>query len=63
MKALLIAWVAISAAILWWLTHQPNFERRWVAMPSSLNLETYLKARKARPAFCIWHNVGQCWTG
>ena len=30
MKALLIAWMAITAAILWWPTHQPRFEARWV---------------------------------
>ena len=33
-----------------------GFKARWVALPSSINLETYLAARKAsaRPTFCKW---------
>jgi hypothetical protein len=59
---LLIGWLALAAAVLWW-RQAPDFKARWVAMPSSINLETYLAARKARPAYCICHNFGQCWTG
>jgi hypothetical protein len=58
---LLIVWLGCAAAILWW--RQPGFEARWVAMPSSISLQTYLQARRARPAYCIWYNYGQCWTG
>ena len=45
-----------TAALLWWPTHQPGFEARWVAMPPSLNHETYRAARKAaaRPSYCMW---------
>jgi hypothetical protein len=54
MKAVLtIGWLAIAVAILWWRT-PPSFERRWVALPSSISLEVYLKAREARPAYCTW---------
>ena len=57
MKALLIAWVAITAAILWWPTHQPRFEARWVSMPPAMNWEMLDRARKAgaRPSFCKWN--------
>jgi hypothetical protein len=58
-KVLLIVWMAITAAILWWPTHQTGFKARWVVMPPSISLETYRAARKAaaRPSFCMWHSL------
>jgi hypothetical protein len=55
-KALLTIWLVITAAILWWPTHQVGFAARWVSMPPSINLETYRAAVKAaaRPSFCQW---------
>jgi hypothetical protein len=34
----------------------PGFNARFVAMPPSINLETYRAARKAaaRPSYCMW---------
>jgi hypothetical protein len=53
-KALLIfCWLVLAAAILWWRT-PPSFERRWVQMPNSISLETYLGARRAKAAYCTW---------
>ena len=56
----LIAWVMVTAAVLWWPTHQLGFDARWVAMPPSISLETYRAARKAsaRPSFCQWDYPG-----
>jgi hypothetical protein len=58
MKALLI-WLLV----VW--PHPPGFAARWVSLPSSISLQTYLAARKAsaRPSYCVWHDFGQCWTG
>jgi hypothetical protein len=60
MKALLIAWVAITAAILWWPMHRLGFDARWVAMPPAMSWETIDRARKAsaRPSFCMWDYPG-----
>ena len=57
MKALIIAWVAITAAILWWPTHHIGFTARWVAMPPAMSFEMLDRARKAsaRPSFCKWN--------
>jgi hypothetical protein len=60
MKALLIAWVAITAAILWWPTHQVGFKARWVQLPPAMSWEMLDRARKAsaRPSFCQWDYPG-----
>jgi hypothetical protein len=60
MKALVIGWVAIAAAILWWPTHSTDFQTRWVAMPPAMNWETLDRAKKAsaRPSFCMWDYPG-----
>jgi hypothetical protein len=60
MKALFIAWVAITAAILWWPTHQVGFEARWVQLPPAMSWATFQAARKAtgRPSFCMYHDIG-----
>jgi len=57
MKALLIAWMAITAPILWWPTHSTDFQSRWVAMPAAMSWATFEAARKAsaRPSFCKWN--------
>jgi hypothetical protein len=47
MKALLIAWLAIAAAILWWPIHSTDFRTRWVAMPPAMSFEMLDRARKA----------------
>jgi hypothetical protein len=54
MKTLLIAWMAITAAILWWPMHSTDF--RWVAMPAAMSWATFEAARKAsaRPSYCMW---------
>ena len=56
MKALLIAWMATTAAILWWPMHSTDFQTRWVAMPPAMSWEMIYHARKAsaRPSFCMW---------
>jgi len=46
MKALLIAWAAITAAILWWPTHQVGFKARWVQLPPAMSWATFEAARK-----------------
>jgi hypothetical protein len=59
-KALLIAWMAVTAAILGWHNLSPaergGFQTRWPDMPPSINLETYTAARKAaaRSSYCMW---------
>jgi hypothetical protein len=60
MKALLIAWMVITAALLWWPTHQLGFDARWVAMPPAMSFEMLDRARKAaaRPSFCMWNYPG-----
>ena len=60
MRVLLISWLVMTATVLWWPTHQSGFAARWVAMPPSINLETYLAAVKAaaRPSFCMYHDIG-----
>ena len=52
----LIAWVMVTAAVLWWPTHQLGFDARWVAMPPAMSWETIDRARKASalPSFCMW---------
>jgi hypothetical protein len=52
MKALLI-WLLV----VW---PPPGFNARFVAMPPSINLETYRAAVKAaaRPSFCQWYYPG-----
>jgi hypothetical protein len=61
MKALLlIGWLVVTAAVLWWPTHKHGFDARWVSLPPSIALETYEAARKAsgRPSFCMYHDIG-----
>jgi hypothetical protein len=52
----------MTALLIWLLVvwPSPGFNARWVAMPSSINLETYRAARKAtaRPSFCMWDYPG-----
>ena len=57
MKALLIAWITMTAAILWWPMHSTDFRTRWVAMPAAINWVTFEAARKAsaRPSWCMWN--------
>jgi len=47
MKALLIAWITMTAAILWWPMHSTDFRTRWVAMPPAMSWEMIYRARKA----------------
>ena len=56
MKALLIAWMAITAAILSWPVRSTEFQTRWVSMPPAMSWETIDRARKASalPSFCMW---------
>jgi hypothetical protein len=49
----------INLLLIWLLVAWPSasgFQTRWVALPPSINLETYRAARKAaaRPSFCQW---------
>jgi hypothetical protein len=59
-KALLIAWLAITAAILWRPTHSTDFQTRWVAMSPAMSWDVIQAARKAsaRPSFCMWDYPG-----
>jgi hypothetical protein len=60
MKALLIiGWVVLVAAMLLWPQlpmAAPGFNARFVALPPSISLETYIAASKAsaRPSYCMW---------
>jgi hypothetical protein len=62
MKALIVAWMAITAAMLWWPTHSTDFQTRWVAMPPAMTWVTFETARKAsvRPSFCVYHHDADC---
>jgi hypothetical protein len=65
MKLLIIAWMALTAAVLWWTPHQTDrFAVRWVQLPAAMTWQDFQTARAAaaRPSFCIWHDFGKCWT-
>jgi len=51
MKALIIAWLLATAAILYW-PQETGFRARWVALPPAMSMDTINRARKAaeRPA-------------
>jgi hypothetical protein len=52
----------MTALLIWLLVvwPSPGFTARWVSMPPSISLETYLAAVKAaaRPSFCMYHDIG-----
>jgi hypothetical protein len=63
MKLLVIVWLALAAAVLWWTPHQPDrFAVRWV--PAAMTWQDFQAARAAaaRPSFCVWPDFGKCWT-
>jgi hypothetical protein len=65
MKTLVIVWLAVTAAVLWWTPHQTGgFAARWPQLPPAMSWATFEAARKAaaRPSFCVWKNYGKCWT-
>ena len=66
MKPLILVWLAVTAAVLWWaMPHQTGgFAARWPQLPPAMTWQDFQTARAAaaRPSFCIWHDFGKCWT-
>ena len=65
MKPLIIVWLALTAAVLWWATpRQTGFATRWPQLPPAMTWPDFQTARAAaaRPSFCVWHDFGKFWT-
>jgi hypothetical protein len=65
MKLLVIVWLALAAAVLWWTPHQTGgFAARWPQLPPAMTWQDFQTARAAaaRPSFCVWPDFGKCWT-
>ena len=43
----ILAWAAITAAIMCWPKGPTSFDARWVAMPAAMTGEMFIAARKA----------------
>jgi hypothetical protein len=57
MKTLVIVWLALAAAVLWWTPHQTGgFATRWPQLPPAMSRDLLDRARKAseRPSWCMW---------
>jgi hypothetical protein len=58
MKILIIVWLAVTTAVLWWATpHQTSgFATRWPQLPPAMSQDLLDRARKAadRPRYCMW---------
>jgi hypothetical protein len=57
MKPLIVGWLALAAAVLWWTPHQTGgFAARWLQLPPAMSQDLLNRARKAsaRPSYCMW---------
>ena len=57
MKTLIIVWLALTAAVLWWTPHQPGgFAARWPQLPPAMSQDLLDRAHRAadRPRYCMW---------